>query len=88
MFIWPDSIPPGVEFIFFAIFPMGLLLLTEAPLMALGQLNMLAAAIMAVIYVVQKSSLSNAWLVPALLTTYAVINFATNLLIGFCLRFI
>ncbi|MEO1237524.1 MAG: hypothetical protein AAFX76_12120 [Planctomycetota bacterium] len=79
MFIPPDSIPPGAEFILVALVPLGLLVFLKLPLLATMQLGILIGLGYAVIATVRRKGWPKqilVWLFPAV---YVVGTFATNL---------
>ncbi len=78
MFVWPDSIPPGAEYIFVSLVPLGLLNADRFPFFTAIQVASIALLAWAAVLAWRR--FARARLSMALLFVgYPVVVFATNL---------
>lgn len=85
MFIWPDSIPPGAEFVIFAVIPLSLLIITHLPLAATLQIALIAGFLIATTKLTRRKEFRMTWLVVWLPMAYMVSTFASNVMLLFWL---
>lgn len=83
MFIWPDSIPPGAEFIILALIPLGVLVIAHLPLAATLQIGVITGVLIATTKLARRKELHGSWLVAGLPAAFVVSTFATNLMLLF-----
>ena len=78
MFIWPDSLPPGSEWLILATVPLGVVRPDGYPTFAAIQVGLIFAAILVAVTAVRRLAIARGWLWLIVPGVYLIVVFSTN----------